>query len=94
MSTPAAHQVSPYPDWELRIYQLTRPVKRYDIQAFLGDQDAYIRDTAAGPVHTIHKYGLLEIHARVGEKGIEVWYNPEQGSYPLEYFEALLATRF
>ncbi len=94
MSAPAANEVPPYPGWELRIYQLTRPVNGYDIQAFLGDQDAYIRDTAAGPVHTIHKYGLLEIHARVGGKVIEVWYNPEQGSYLLEYFEALLATRF
>ncbi len=94
MSTPAADQVSPYPGWELRIYQLSRPVTMYDIQAFLGDQDAYIRDTPAGPVHTIHKFGLLEIHALVGRKVIEVWYNPEQGSYPSEYFEALLATRF
>jgi len=65
-----------------------------DIQAFLGDEDLYIRDTVSGPVHIIHKYGLLEIQALVGKKSIEVWYNPDKGSYPAEYLDALLSTRF
>ena len=43
-----------------------------DIQAFVGDEDSYIRDTISGPAHIIHKYGLLEIHALVGTKRIEV----------------------
>ena len=65
-----------------------------DIQAFVGDEDSYIRATISGPLHIIHKYGLLEIHALVGRKRIEVWYNPDKGSYPSEYLDALLSTRF
>ena len=30
----------------------------------------------------------------LGEKYIEVWFNPERGAYPSEYLDALLATRF
>ena len=86
--------VPPYPGWELRIYRLSRPVTNDDIQAFLGNEEIYIRETAAGPVHIIHKYGLLEIHSLPGEKYIEVWFNPERGAYPSEYLDALLATRF
>jgi hypothetical protein len=77
-----------------RIYRLLRPVTKDDIQALLGNEDLYIRETAIGPVHIIHKYGLLEIHALIGEKSIEVWYDPDKGSYPLEYLDALLKTRF
>ena len=94
MNSPFSNPVSPYPGWERRIYQLLRPVTKDDIQAFLGNEDLYIRDTVAGPVHIIHKYGLLEIHALIGEKCIEVWYNPEKGAYPAEYLDALIATRF
>ncbi len=94
MSSPWSSPVPPFPGWERRIYRLSRPITRDDIHAFLGNEDLYVRETAAGPVHIIHKYGLLEIHALVGEKSIEVWYDPDQGSYPLEYLDALLATRF
>ena len=94
MDSPFTNPVPPYPGWERRIYRLSRPVTNEDIQAFLGNEDLSIRDTAAGPVHIIHKYGLLEIHSLLGEKYIEVWFNPEQGAYPSEYLDALLATRF
>ena len=94
MNSPLTNQFPPFPGWELRIYRLSRPVTKDDIQAFLGNEDLYIRETAAGPVHIIHKYGLLEIHALINEKYIEVWFNPERGAYPSEYLDALLATRF
>ena len=94
MNSPIINPISPFPGWERRIYRLSRPVTKDDIQAFLGNEDLYIRETAAGPVHIIHKYGLLEIHALIKEKYIEVWFNPERGAYPSEYLDALLATRF
>lgn len=53
-----------------------------------------MRETAVGPVNIIHKYGLVELHCIVGEPEIEVWFDPEGGSYPLEYLDALLSTRF
>ena len=62
MNSPFINPIPPYPGWERRIYRLSRPVTKDDIQAFLGNEDLYTRDTAAGPVHIIHKYGLLEIH--------------------------------
>ncbi|OPZ45066.1 MAG: hypothetical protein BWY93_00033 [Euryarchaeota archaeon ADurb.BinA087] len=94
MSSTHADPACPYPGWERHIYRLPRPVSMNDIQAFLGDEELYIRDTVSGPVHIIHKYGLLEIHALVGRKSIEVWYNPDKGSYASEYLDALLSTRF
>ena len=94
MNSPIINPISPFPGWERRIYRLSRPVTNEDIQAFLGNEDPSIRDTAAGPVHIIHKYGLLEIHSLLGEKCIEVWFNPERGAYPSEYLDALIATRF
>jgi hypothetical protein len=94
MNSPLLIPVPPYPGWERRIYWLSRPVTKDDIQAFLGNEDLYIRDTAAGPVHIIHKYGLLEIHSLPGERYFEVWFNPERGAYHSEYLDALLATRF
>ena len=94
MNSPLTNQVPPFPGWYLRIYRLSRPITKDDIQAFLGNEDLYIRETAAGPVHIIHKYGLLEIHALINEKYIEVWFNPERGAYPSEYLDALLAIRF
>jgi len=86
--------VPPYPCWERLLYRLSRPVTRDDIKAFLGDEDLYERNTAAGPVQIIHKYGILEIHALFGKQYIEVWFNPDKGAYPSEYLDALLSTRF
>jgi hypothetical protein len=86
--------VPPFPGWERRRYRLSRPVTGDDIAAFLGNEDLYVRDTAAGPVNIIHKYGLVELHCLIGEPVIEVWVNPESGAYPAEYLDALLATRF
>ena len=88
------YPVAPYPGWERRIYRLSRPVTKDDIQVFLGSEDLYVRDTAEGPVQIIHKYGLLEIHLLIGEQYIEVWFNPDKGAYPSEYLDALLLTRF
>jgi hypothetical protein len=92
--SPFQNPVSPYPGWERRIYRLSRPVTNDDIRAFLGNEELYTRDTPSGRVNIIHKYGLLELHFITGEPGIEVWFNPESGSYPREYLDALLATRF
>lgn len=94
MNAPIANPVAPFPGWKRRIYRLSRPVTKEDIQEFLGDEDLYTRDTDAGLVHIIHKYGLLEIHTLIGKRWIEVWFNPEQGAYPAEYLDALIATRF
>jgi hypothetical protein len=76
------------------MYRLSRPVTGDDVAAFLGNEELYVRDTAAGPVNIIHKYGILEIHARIGEGSIGIWFNPDKGAYPMEYLEALLSTRF
>jgi hypothetical protein len=86
--------IPPYPCWEGRKYRLSRPVTKDDIQAFLGNEDPYVRETAAGLVHIIHKYGLLEIHSIIGKRDIMVWFNPDKGAYPSEYLDALLLTRF
>jgi hypothetical protein len=94
MNFPFSTPIPPYPDWQRRIYWLSRPVRKDDIWAFLGTEDPYIRDTDTGLVYIIHKYGLLEIHALIGKKCIEVWHSPESGAYPLAYLDALLATRF
>jgi hypothetical protein len=94
MSLPANDPIPPYACWERRLYRLSRPVTEEDVRAFLGNEDLYVRETPAGPVHIIHKYGILEIHALIGEGSIEVWFDPENGAYPAEYLDALLATRF
>lgn len=94
MASPFQNPVPPYPCWERRIYRLSRPVTKDDIAAFLGNEELYVRDTAAGPVNIIHKYGLLELHCLIGEPMIEVWFNPDNGAYPSEYLDALLSTRF
>jgi len=94
MNIPFENPVAPFPGWERRVYRLSRPVTKEDIQVFLGDEDLYIRDIDAGQVHIIHKYGLLEIHSLPGDRWIEIWFNPDQGAYPAEYLDALLATRF
>ena len=94
MSSPFQNPNPPYPGWMRRLYRLSRPVTRDDIAAFLGNEELYIRDTAAGPVNIIHKYGLVELHCLIGEPEIEAWFNPENGAYPSEYLDALLLTRF
>ena len=53
-----------------------------------------MRETTAGLVNIIHKYGLVELHCIIGEPVIEVWFSPDSGAYPSEYLDALLATRF
>jgi hypothetical protein len=94
MPSAFSNPVAPYPGWVRREYRVSRPVTDEDIAAFLGNEDLYIRETDAGPVKIVHKYGLLELHCIVGVPGIEVWFNPDSGAYPPEYLDALLATRF
>ncbi|MHB8051868.1 MAG: hypothetical protein ACYDEZ_01005 [Methanoregula sp.] len=94
MSFPFPVPIPPFPGWERRIYRLSRPVTRDDIAAFLGNEELYVRDTAAGQVNIIHKYGLVELHCLIGEPEIEIWFNPDDGAYPSEYLDALLSTRF
>lgn len=86
--------VPPFPGWERSIYRLSRRVTGEDIAAFLGNEELYVRDTSAGPVNIIHKFGLLEIHCLTGITEIEVWMNPEKKAHAAEYLDALLATRF
>jgi hypothetical protein len=86
--------VSPYPGWVRFEYHLSRPVTKDDIAAFLGNEELYVRDTAAGQIIIIHKFGLLELHCIIGEPKMVVWFNPENGAYPSEYLDALLLTRF
>jgi len=76
------------------MYWLSRPVTEDDIQAFLGDQELYIRETPEGTRAVIHKYGLVEINLIVGERDAEIWFAPEKGAYPSEYLDALFQTRF
>lgn len=94
MTSPFQNPIPPYPGWQRRLYRLSRPMTREDIDSFLGNEDLYVRETAAGPVNIIQKYGLLEIHALIDEKQVEVWFNPDKGAYPSEYLDALLASRF
>ncbi len=86
--------IPPFPGWVRREYCLSRPVTKDDITAFLGNEELYVRETPAGPVNIIHKYGLAEIHALVGSTCIEVWFSPDRGAYPADYLESLLSTRF
>ena len=86
--------VPPYPGWKQRLYRLSRPVTMDDIAALLGGEEDYIRETPAGPVHIIQKFGLVELHCLAGEPVIGVWFDPENAAYPAEYLDALLATRF
>jgi hypothetical protein len=84
----------PYPCWKRRLYHLSRPVTEEDVRAFLGNEELYVRETQAGPVNIIHKYGLIEIHCITGKAEVEVWFNCENGAYPSEYLDALFSTRF
>lgn len=95
MMTPGSpHHIPPYSGWMRREYRLSRPVTKDDIAAFLGNEELYVRETPAGPVNIIHKYGFVELHGIIGEPKIDVWFDPEQGAYPTEYLDALLSTRF
>jgi hypothetical protein len=94
MADPFDNPGPPYPGWERRIYRLSRPVTEEDIQAFLGDQELYVRETASGTRAIIHKYGLVEINLIVGERDVEIWFAPDKGAYPSEYLDALFETRF
>lgn len=86
--------VSSFPGWTCRDYRLSRPVTKDDVAAFLGNEELYVRDTAAGTINIIHKYGLVELHCIIGEPLIQIWVNPDKGAYPSEYLDALLSTRF
>jgi hypothetical protein len=86
--------VSPFPGWVRHEYRLSRPVTDDDVAALLGNEELYVRETAAGLVNIVHKYGLVELHCIIGKARIDVWFNPEKGAYPAEYLDALLATRF
>ena len=94
MTTEFPRPVPPFPGWVQHEYRVSRPVTDDDVAAFLGNEELYVRDTAAGPVNIIHKYGLAELHCIIGKSRIEVWFNPDKGAYPAEYLDALLATRF
>ena len=94
MTTPFSNPIPPFPGWVRREYRVSRPVTEEDVAAFLGNEELYIRETPAGPVNIIHKYGLLELHCIFGAPIIEIWFNPESGAYPSEYLDALIATRF
>jgi hypothetical protein len=86
--------VAPYPGWIRHEYRVYRPVTEDDIKTFLGNEELYVRETPAGEIKIIQKYGLVEIHCIIGESEIEVWFNPDKGAYPSEYLDALLSTRF
>ncbi len=94
MSTIFPNPISPYSGWERLEYRVSRPLTEEDVAAFLGNEELYVRETPAGTINIIHKYGLLELHCIIGEPKIEIWFNPKNGAYPTEYLDALLSTRF
>lgn len=94
MSTPYADPVAPYPHWQRMIYHLPRPVTEEDVAAFVRNQDLYRRETDAGEVQIIHKFGIVEINCLIGERTIEVWFAPGKSAVAATYVDALLATRF
>ncbi len=94
MPSPFPNPVPPFPGWTCREYRLSRPLTEDDVAAFLGNEERYVRDTEAGRVNIIHKYGLVELHCIIGENHIEVWFAPDKEAYSSEYLDALLSTRF
>ncbi|WP_067048897.1 hypothetical protein [Methanofollis ethanolicus] len=94
MSLSPSDPIPPYPHWQRTTYRLSRPVTGEDVAAFVQDQDLYCRETAAGEISIVHKFGIAEIHCVVGERAIEVWFAPEKSSAALAYVDALLSTRF
>jgi hypothetical protein len=86
--------VQPFPEWERRLYHLSRPVTGEDVEAILNGQEEYVREVGSDRVLSIHKFGLVEINVIVGVPEIEVWFSPEQRVWTSEYLDALLSTRF
>jgi hypothetical protein len=76
------------------IYRLPRPVTSEDVAAFVQHQDLYRRETDAGEIQIIHKFGVVEINCLIGERTIEVWFAPGKAASVAEYIDALLSTRF
>jgi len=74
MPSPFSNPVCPYPGWTCREYRLSRPMTNEDIAAFLGNEELYVRETRAGLVNIIHKYGLVELNCIISEPVIEVWF--------------------
>lgn len=74
--------------------RLSRPVTEEDVAAYIQDQELYRRETEAGEIRIIHKFGIVEINCIVGERFIEVWFSPEMSAVASEYVDALLSTRF
>jgi len=94
VSTPYVDPVSPYPHWQRMIYRLPRPMTHEDVAAFVRNQDLYRRETAAGEIQIIHKFGIVEINCIIGERAVEVWFAPGKDAVAAEYVDALLSTRF
>lgn len=94
MSTPYADPIPPYPHWQRMLYHLPRQVTEEDVAAFVQNQDLYRRETNAGEVRIIHKFGIVEINCLIGERTIEIWFAPEKSAVALGYLDALLSTRF
>lgn len=86
--------VAPYPGWVLRKYQVSHPVTREDIDAILGNEDLYLRESGSEKIFIIQKYGLLEINLILGSRALQVWFNPEKEGFSADYLESLLSTRF
>lgn len=76
------------------LYHLPRQVTEEDVAAFVQNRDLYRRETDAGEIRIIHKFGTVEIDCLIGERTIEVWFAPEKSAVALEYLDALLSTRF
>ncbi len=92
--SPFPDPVPPFPGWQRRVYRLPRAVTQGDIDAFLGEQDLYVRESRTAPVLIVHKFGVLEIHFMIGEKIAEVWFSPDNAAGSAEYLDALFMTRF
>jgi len=75
-------------------YHLPRPMTEEDIAAFVQNQDLYRRETDAGEIQIIHKFGIVEINCIIGERTIEIWFTPEKSAVASAYVDALLETRF
>jgi len=94
LSLPDTDPIPPYPRWRRTTYRLARPVTEEDLAALVQDQELYCRETGAGEVSIVHKFGIAEIHCVVGERTIEVWFAQEKSGAALAYIDALLSARF
>lgn len=84
----------PFPGWKRMVYSLPRPVTEEDVAAFVRDQELYCRETSAGEVWIVHKFGIVEIHILIGARAVEAWFDPEKSALALEYLTSLMETRF